>query len=146
MDLIKKDINNKVTRQLLNDHIPNRAFRNEFQSNDFTFKLHYMELYEQSDNSHLLVCEVSIRSNVVEPLELLSDDFLLSCNEEDPIVCELEKTYDTQFDEYFILDSLSTKTGKLVYKIKGNIQRLTFLYYDYFDDGNSKRYRLRYKV
>ncbi len=148
MDLIKIDKTNKTSRQLLNDHIPNRAFKNEYQTNDFTFMLHHMELIDSktSENEKLLKCHISIRSNIVEPLELLSEDFLFSQNEDEPILCEPYQKGDTQLEEYFVIEPLKTIHGTLLYKVIGSIHKITVLYYEYYEDDNCKRYRLRYKL
>ena len=48
MDVLYKDENNNLKHILCNDHRPNPAFINEFQTSQFTLKLLSIEIIEKN--------------------------------------------------------------------------------------------------
>ncbi|NBK97589.1 MAG: DUF4352 domain-containing protein [Erysipelotrichia bacterium] len=152
MDVLKKDKNNHVSHLLIKDHIPNPAFINEFQTNDFTLKLNTMELvshqlegYQVDEGGQFLVLHLMIRNNTNEILDLYREDFLLSYDEGEDYNPEEFFNVPYQFKDEFALKPLETIKGCLVFVIAANAKKITFSHNEYYDDEHYKNYHLRYR-
>lgn len=153
MDIVRKDINNHISHILSNDHIPNQAFVNEFQTNYFSLKLLNMEIVETPINGFyvdaggaFLLMYMEIRNNTNETINLYREDFFLKYDKEEQDHPEDYFDVPLQFENEFSLLPLQTIKGCFVFLISKNVKKIDFNYYEYYDDENFKEYHLRYRI
>ncbi len=153
MDVVKIDKAQKQKHILVNDHIPNRAFKNEFQTNHFTLKLHKIFIYENQlgkqrvqEGGSFLVLDMSIRNNTSESLELLSEEFLLSYDDGELFTPEICFHHPKQFEDVVTLDALQQKRGLYIFLVASNCKKISLHHFEWYGEEDFKRYRLRYKL
>lgn len=152
MDIIKTDKYGQINHILVQDHIPNPAFINEFQTNYFNLKLHSIEMientlegYKVDDGGMYLLLHVSIRNTTNEILDLYREDFLLSYDDVDGYPAEENFKVPYQFPDEYALKPLETKKGCLIFIVDTNAKKIMFYHNEYFDEERYKTYRLRYR-
>lgn len=153
MDIIKKDKNNHISHILVNDHIPNPAFINEFQTNYFTVKLNSIEIVEEALNGYrvdqggaFLLLHMNIRNNTNEILDLYREDFALFYNKEEPFNPEENFGVPYQFPDQMALKPLESVKGCYLFIIDKNAKKIGFLHHEYYDEEHYKEYHLHYKL
>lgn len=151
MDVIKKDQNNHISHLLIHDHIPNPAFINEFQTNEFTLKLNSIELtkqigdYVMEEGGTFLLLHIALRNNTNEILDLYREDFLLSYDDEEAYPAEEYFNVPYQFKNEFALKPWEMVKGIFIYTIAENAKKICFFHNEYYDEEHYKTYRLRYR-
>lgn len=153
MDVIKKDKDKQVSHILIQDHIPNRAFINEFQTNFFTLKLQSIEIvesclqgYQVEEGGVFLVLHVMIRNNTNEILDIYKEDFALYYDETEPYPPEENFQVPFQFPDEFSLKPLEECKGSYIFIISKNAKKICFFHHEYYDEEDFKMYRLRYRL
>ena len=153
MDIIKIDKNQRIQHILSNDHVPNPAFTNEFQSESFTLKLNSMQLIEAhlhgftvEEGGAFLLVDVSIRNNTNETIELYKEDFMLSADNKEPYYPEDYFGVPLQFKEEMNIPALTSIHGKFIFLINFKCKKIDFMYIEYYDKEYWKEYHLRYKI
>ena len=153
MDVLYKDENNNLKHILCNDHRPNPAFINEFQTSQFTLKLLSIEIIEKNLDSYyvedgwlFVLFHVEIRNNTNEIIEIYKDDFNVCLNNND--IYEIEDNFNIQYqlNDLLVLKPLETLKGNYICIIDKKIKKLDFHYTEYFDEEYFKQYHLRYKL
>ena len=94
MDLIKIENQHQI-RLLINDHCPNQAMRNEFQTQTFSFKIHRLEWmkecegYQVDEGGIFLHLPASVSELVTnEILSFSKNNILISYDNEEPYEAE----------------------------------------------------------
>lgn len=153
MDIIKRDENNQVSHILVQDHIPNRAFVNEFQTNFFTLKLKSIEIvksklqgYKVDQGGVFLILHISIRNNTNEILDVYRDDFALYYDEDEPYPPEENFKVPFQLADILALKPLEEIKGSYIFTVSESAKRICFLHNEYYDEDDYKSYRLRYRI
>lgn len=153
MDVLRKDKKDHITHILCNDHIPNNAFKNEFQTLSFTLKLNFMEIiehemngYDIEENTAYLVLDIDIRNNTNEKLELYNEDFMLSINKTKPYIPEDNFNVNNQFTDCIEIDALASINGKFIFITPKSINKIDFFYLEFSEEEYVKEYHLRYKI
>lgn len=153
MDILKRDKNNQISHMLTNDHRPNPAFINEFQTNNFTLSLKSIELvegalegYQVEEGGMFVVMHLSIRNNTNEIIEISREDFALSYDKEEPYTPEENFKSSHQFADDFAMKPFETVNGNFVFITSASASRICFLYNENYDEDHYKLYRLRYRL
>ncbi len=153
MDLIKTRKDKSQIHLLLNDHVPNYAMKNEFQTSSFSLKLNYLEIHEDEyfgyviEKGGVFLCtNVLIKNLTNEILSFSKNDFLISYDKEGPFEAEENFGVTGQFEDEIALRPYEEVKGKYVYIMSQNAKKIAFKFYEPYDDQNMKEYRLRYVI
>ena len=152
MDL-NKTTNEKQIIYLINDHCPNQAMRNEFQTNTFTLKINKLEIVEKEccgyvvdEGGIFLIASITLHNLSNEILSFSKNDLLISYDKEDPYEAEEYFGVPYQFEDEIALKPNDEVKGKLVYIIAESAKKVTFRYFENYDDDTEKQYKLRYNL
>ena len=150
MDLIKIENQHQI-RLLINDHCPNQAMRNEFQTQTFSFKIHRLEWmkecegYQVDEGGVFLLASIIVRNLTNEILSFSKNDILISYDNEEPYEAEENFGVLAQLEDEIALKPFEEVKGKLVYIIASSAKKVTFRYVEMYDDDSEKQYKLRYR-
>lgn len=153
MNLIRTKDDKTQIHILCKDHVPNYAMKNEFQTNAFSIKMNQLELHEEEyygyivDEGGAFFCvNITIKNLTNEELILSKNDFYIYYDNEGPYEPEANFEVDEQFQDNLRLEPYQKITGKFVFIISKNAKKITFKYFEYYDDFSMKEYRLRYNI
>lgn len=153
MDILKRDRKNQISHILTNDHKPNPAFINEFQTNSFTLTLKSIELvegnmggYEVETGGMFVVMHITIRNNTNEIIDISREDFGMSYDKEEPYNPEENFHITHQLEDEFSLKPFESINGSYIFVASANAHKLCFLYNEVYDEEHYKLYHLRYKL
>lgn len=152
MYVIKIDKNGHKSRILCNDHKPNPAFVNEFQTTSFTLKLEFIEQiegdfcgYKIDEGSYFVLYHMHLRNNTNEEICIFSDDFQLNINKHKLYLVEEYLQLENQFENECILNPWEEKKGYYLFVVSNQIVHADLFYCEYYDEEYEKQYHLRYK-
>lgn len=153
MDVIYKNSKGIMNHILCNDHKPNPAFINEFQTCRYTLKLNSIEIIESyfeslilDDDALFVLFHIEIRNNTNEIIDVYSEDFTLTCNNKYTIYPEENYEFEFQLKNEFYLKPWDIYKGYLIFITEKNIKKLDFFYTEIYDEDDFKEYHLRYKI
>lgn len=153
MDLIKTKKDKTQVHILCKDHVPNFAMKNEFQTNSFSLKMNRLEMHEEEfygytieEGGVFLCVDITIRNLLDQELILDKNEFLISYDNEGLFEPEEYFHVLNQFKDQIQLKPNEQITGKYVYIIAHNSKKITFKYYESYEDQYPKEYRLRYQI
>lgn len=149
--LHEKERNNIL---LTGDYCPNQAMINEFQTIFFTCKLTQIELagkelddFIVDDGAQFLILHLRITNITNEILMMYKDDFMITFDKEGPFEAENNFGVRNQFPDEYALKPMETKSGKLIFIISANAEKIMMSYTEFFDDeSEGKTYKLKYKI
>lgn len=141
-------------RLLTNDHYPNPAMRNQFQTQFFTCTLRRIELHGQElygfrvdETAQFLILHMTIENITNEIITMFKEDFLIRFDQEGPFEAEEEFGVPHQYPDTYALKPNEERRGCLVFIISQASKKITFSYTEYFeDDTEGKTYRLKYDI
>lgn len=141
-------------RLLTNDHYPNPAMKNQFQTQFFTCTLRRIELHGQElygfrvdETAQFLILHVTIQNITNEIITMFKEDFLIRFDQEGPFEAEEEFGVPHQYPDTYALKPNEERRGCLVFIISQATKKITFSYTEYFeDDTEGKTYRLKYDI
>lgn len=145
---------NREKRLLTNDHYPNPAMKNQFQTQFFTCTLRRIELHGQElygfrvdETAQFLILHVTIQNITNEIITMFKEDFLIRFDQEGPFEAEEEFGVPHQYPDTYALKPSEERRGCLVFIISQATKKITFSYTEYFeDDTEGKTYRLKYDI
>ena len=139
---------------LTGDYCPNQAMINEFQTIFFTCKLSQIELagkelqdFIVDDGAQFLILHLKITNITNEILVMYKDDFMITFDREGPFEAESNFGIRNQFPDEYALKPQESKSGKLIFIVSSNAEKIMMTYTEYFDDeSEGKTYKLKYKI
>lgn len=153
MDLIRTRKDRTQIHLLCNDHIPNFAMKNEFQTTTFSLKINQLEIHEEEyygyviEKGGVFLCiHLTLQNLTREPLSFSRYDFLVHYDRESEFEAESHFDVEEQFEDLFILQPFMTVSGKYVFIISENAKKIALKYYEIYEDQSVKEYRLRYRI
>lgn len=153
MDLIKTQKDKTQVHLLCNDHIPNFAMKNEFQTITFSLKMNHLEIHEDEyfgyvieEGGAFLCVSITIKNLTNEILSFSKNDFVITYDNEGPYEAEEYFEVKNQFEDEMALKPFEEVKGKYVYIINKNAKKIAFKYFEAYDDQRVKEYRLRYHI
>lgn len=153
MDLIKTRKDKSQVHLLCNDHVPNFAMKNEFQTSSFSLRMNHLEIHEEEfygytieEGGMFLCVSLTIRNLTNEILSFSKNDFFIMYDKEGPYEPEENFNVKHQFEDEMALKPYEEIHGKYVFIISSSTKKITFKYFEAYDDQRVKEYRLRYVI
>ena len=147
---IKTDLKGKKNKLFTQDSMPNPAFRNTFQTNEFRCVLKGIQLYDQceevilQEGECIVTFELQIINMTNEQIMIYSDDFMFQNDKNKEVYC-LFLTTDT-FLERLNLDANQNFIGSISFIAQSGAKYMTLKYQEYNEDWEGKIYKLKYAI